>query len=65
MSLDQAQYFYTVELRAIEEQLRASMGRVDLLREKAIRRNDVTAANRIGQIQRVIDVAQRRVGRLK
>jgi hypothetical protein len=65
MSLVQPQYFYSVELRAIEEQLNDSMDRVDLLREKAMKRNDVGAANQIGQLQRVIDVAKRRVGRFK
>jgi hypothetical protein len=65
MSLCQSQYFYTVELRAIEEQLINSMDRVDLLREKAMKRNDVKAADEIGQLQRVIEAAQSHVGRLK
>jgi hypothetical protein len=65
MSVGQAQYFYTVELSAIEEQLGRSMDRVAQLREKAMKRNDVTAADKISQLQRVIHVAQRRVVRFK
>jgi hypothetical protein len=65
MSLSPPQYFYTIELQAIEEQLIRSMHRVDLLREKAMKRNDVQAADQIGHLRRVIHVAQRRVDRLK
>jgi hypothetical protein len=65
MSLGPTQYFYNVELSAIEEQLSHSMARVALLREKALKRNDVTAADQIDQLQRDIDVAQRRIVRLK
>jgi len=65
MSHGQAQYFYTVELTALEEQLSYSMDRVARLREKAMKRNDLKAADQIKQLQRVITVAQRRVVRLK
>jgi predicted nucleic acid-binding Zn-ribbon protein len=65
MSLGQTQYFYTVELTALEENLSHSMDRVARLREKAMKRQDFKAADQINQLQRAIDVAQRRVVRLK
>jgi hypothetical protein len=65
MALGHAQYFYTVELSALEENLNHSMDRVTRLREKAIKRNDLRAADQINQLQRTITVAQRRVTRLK
>jgi hypothetical protein len=65
MSLGQAQYFYTVELTALEEHLTHSMDRVARLREKAMKRNDFTAADQINQLQMAIDVAQRHIVSLK
>jgi hypothetical protein len=65
MALGQAQYFYTVELTALEENLSHSMDRVARLREKAIKRNDLHAADQINHLQRTITVAQRRITRLK
>jgi predicted nucleic acid-binding Zn-ribbon protein len=65
MSLGQTQYFYTVELAALEENLSHSMDRITRLREKAMKRKDLRAADQINQLQRTIDVAQRRVVRLK
>jgi hypothetical protein len=65
MALGQAQYFYTIELTALEENLSHSLDRVARLREKAIKRNDLQAADQINQLQRTITVAQRRVTRLK
>ena len=65
MSLGQTPYFYSVELTALEEQLSHSMDRVVRIREKAMKRNDVAAADQISRLQRVIDVAQRRIIRLK
>jgi hypothetical protein len=65
MALGQAQYFYTVELGALEEQLGNSLDRVARLREKAMKRDDFQTANQIGKLQRVMDVVQRRVARLK
>jgi hypothetical protein len=65
MALDRAQYFYTVELSALEEHLGHSMAGVARMREKAIRRKDFKAADQINRIQRVIDIVQRRVIRLK
>jgi hypothetical protein len=65
MALGQAQYFYTVELTALEENLSHSMDRVARLRDKAIKRNDLKAADQINQLQRTITVAQRRITRLK
>jgi hypothetical protein len=65
MALGHAQYFYTVELTALEENLSHSMDRVARLREKAIKRNDLRAADQINRVQRTITVAQRRVTRLK
>jgi hypothetical protein len=61
----QTQYFYTVELIALEEHLSHSMDRVALLREKAIKRNDLGAANQIDRLQKVINVVQRRIKRLQ
>jgi len=61
----QTQYFYTVELIALEEHLSRSMDRVALLRDKALRRNDHEAADQITKLQRVINVVQRRISRLK
>ena len=65
MSLGPTQYFYTVELTALEEQLSHSLERVGRLREKAIKRNDVQAAHQINKLQRVFDVMQQRIARLK
>ena len=65
MSLRQTQYFYTVELSALEDHLSHSLDRVTRLREKAIKRSDLNAANRIGQLQRAMDMVQRRIARLK
>ena len=61
----QTQYFYTVELIALEEHLSRSMDRVALLRDKALRGNDHEAADQITKMQRVINVVQRRISRLK
>jgi hypothetical protein len=61
----QTQYFYTVELIALEEHLSHSMDRVALLREKAIKRNDLSAADQIDRLQKVINVVQRRIKRLQ
>jgi hypothetical protein len=41
------------------------MDRVARLRDKAMKRNDVKAAAQINRLQRVIDVAQQRIVRLK
>jgi DNA mismatch repair ATPase MutS len=65
MSLGQTQYFYTVELTALEENLNHSMDRIVRLREKAMKRKDFKAADQINQLQRSIDVVQRRITRLK
>jgi hypothetical protein len=65
MSLGQTQYFYNVELAALREQLGHSMDRVARIREKAIKRNDIEAATQIGRLQKAIDVAQRRIVRIK
>jgi hypothetical protein len=65
MALGQTQYFYTVELNALEENLGLSMDRIARLREKAIKRNDFQAANQIHKLQRVFDVVQHRIARLK
>jgi hypothetical protein len=65
MSLGQAQYFYTVELTALEEHLSHSMDRVARLRDKAVKRNDLQAADEIQQLQHAIDAAQQRIVRLK
>jgi hypothetical protein len=58
-------YFYTVELSALEEQLSRAVARVARLRDKAIKRSDFNAADKINRIQRVFDVAQRRITRMK
>lgn len=65
MSLGKTQYFYNVELGALEEHLSHSMDRVARMREKAIKRNDLKAADQINRLQRVIDLVQRRVERFK
>jgi hypothetical protein len=65
MSLGPTQYFYTVELTALEEHLTHSMDRVARLREKAMKRKDYTAADQINQLQKTIDVAQRQIVSLK
>jgi hypothetical protein len=65
MALEQTQYFYNVELSALEEHLSHSMDRVARMHEKAIKRQDFRAADQINGIQRVIDLVQRRIGRLK
>lgn len=65
MALGQMQYFYTVELSALEEQINHSMDRVARLREKAMKRSDFAAADQINKIERVIDVVQRRITRMK
>jgi hypothetical protein len=61
----QTQYFYTVELIALEEHLSHSMDRVALLREKAIKRNDFGAADQITRLERVINMVQRRIKHLQ
>jgi hypothetical protein len=61
----QTQYFYTVELIALEEHLSHSMDRVALLREKAIKRNDFGAADQISRLERVINMVQRRIKHLQ
>jgi len=65
MSLGQTQYFYNVELSALEENLSHSMDRIARMREKAMKRNDVTAANQIHKLQRVMVLVQDRIARLK
>jgi hypothetical protein len=65
MALDQMQYLYAVELTALEEQLGQSLDRVARIREKAVKRNDFKAADRINGIQRGFDLVQRRILRLK
>jgi len=65
MAIGHSQYFYTVELIALEEHLSRSMDRVALLREKALKRNDQQVADQINQLQRVINLVQRRIMRLK
>jgi hypothetical protein len=65
MASGQMQYFYTVELGALEEQIKHSMDRVTRLRDKAVKRRDSGAAVQIGKIERVIDVVQRRIARMK
>ena len=61
----QTQYFYTVELIALEEHLSHSMDRVALLREKAIKRKDFGAADQITRLERVINMVQRRIKHLQ
>lgn len=65
MSIGQTEYFYTVELTALQQHLNHSMDRVVRMRDKALKRNDVKAADQINRLQRVIDVAQQRIVRLK
>jgi hypothetical protein len=65
MALDQTQYFYNVELNALEEHLSHSMDRVARMHEKAIKRNDARAVDQISQLQRVFNLVQRRIVRLK
>jgi hypothetical protein len=65
MAIGQTQYFYTVELSALAEHLSHSMDRVTRLREKALKRRDFKAAGQIDRIERVIDVVQRRIMRMK
>ena len=52
-------------VRCLEEHLSHSMDRVARMREKAMKRNDVRAADQINQLQRVINLVQRRIVRLK
>jgi hypothetical protein len=61
----QTQYFYTVELIALEEHLSHSADRIALLREKAIKRKDLGAVGQIGQLEKVIHLVQHRIKRLK
>jgi hypothetical protein len=61
----QTQYFYTVELSALEENLSRSIDRVARLHEKAMKRSDFKAADQISRLQRSINVAQSRITRLK
>lgn len=65
MSPSQTQYLYSVELAALEEHLGRSIDRVARLREKAMKRNDLQAARQINQLQRAMNVAHRRILRLK
>jgi hypothetical protein len=65
MALAQTQYFYTVELTALEEQLSHSMDRVARLHEKAMKRQDLKAAAQASQLQRGINLVQHRIARLK
>ena len=65
MALGQTQYFYTVELSALEEHLNHSIDRIVRLREKAIKRSDFKAAVQITRLQKSINVAQGRISRLK
>ncbi len=65
MAHAQTQYFYTVEVNALEEQLSHSLDRVARLREKAIKRQDFAAAARVSQLQKVMHLAQHRIARLK
>jgi hypothetical protein len=65
MSVGQTQYFYNVELSALEENLSHSMDRIARMREKAVKRNDVKAADQIHKLQRVIGLVQHRIERLK
>jgi predicted chitinase len=65
MALAQTQYFYTVELNALEEQLSYSMDRVARLHEKAMKRQDLKAAAQANQLQRGINLVQHRIARLK
>jgi hypothetical protein len=65
MATGQTQYFYTVELNALEEQLSHSIDRVARLREKAIKRQDLEAAAQANRLQRGINLVQHRIARLK
>lgn len=65
MALGQTQYFYTVELSALEEHLNHSIDKIVRLREKAIKRSDFKAADQITRLQKSINVAQGRITRLK
>ena len=65
MALGQTQYFYTVELSALEEHLNHSIDRIVRLREKAIKRSDFKVAVQITRLQKSINVAQGRISRLK
>ena len=65
MSLSQTQYFYTVELSALEENLVHSMDRIARMRDKAMKRNDVQAVDKIYQLQQGIDLVKRQIERLK
>ena len=65
MALGQTQYFYTVELSALEEHLNHSIDRIVRLREKAIKRSDFKAADQITRLQKSINVAQGHITRLK
>jgi hypothetical protein len=65
MALEQTNYFYTVELLALEQHLSHSMDRIVRMREKAMKRNDLRTADQINQLQRAMNLAQRRIGRLK
>jgi hypothetical protein len=65
MSLSQTQYFYTVELSALEENLVHSMDRIARMREKAMKRNDVQAVDKIYQLQQGIDLVKSQIERLK
>jgi hypothetical protein len=65
MSLGDAHYLYAVELGALEEQLGQSIDRVVQLRSKAVKRNDLQAADQIARIHWAIKVAQHRIVRLK
>ena len=65
MALGQTQYFYTVELSALEEHLNHSIDRIARLREKAIKRSDFKAADQITRLQKSINVAQGHITRLK
>jgi hypothetical protein len=65
VALEQASYFYTVELLALEEHLSHSMDRVARMREKAMKRNDLRAADAIQRLQRGMDLVQKRIVRLK
>ena len=65
MALGQTQYLYMVELTALEEHLSHSMDRVARMHEKALRRKDFKAADRIHNLQRALNVAHRRTMRLQ
>jgi len=65
MAAQPTSYFYTVELLALEEHLSHSMDRVARMREKAMKRNDLRAADAIQRLQRGMDLVQKRIVRLK